>query len=62
MSEQNESEHSYPTKNKNKKMQKTHMRGRDTKHQSIFINVTIIVYNDSLKHEDPNESLGRPKH
>ena len=43
-------------------MQKTHMRGRDTKHQSIFINVTIIVYNDSLKHEDPNESLERPKH
>ena len=42
-------------------MQKTHMRGRDTKHQSIFINVEIIVYNDSLKHGDPNESLARPK-
>ena len=42
-------------------MKKTHIRGRDTKHQFIFINVVIIVYNDSLKHEDPNESLGRPK-
>ena len=36
-------------------------RGGSTKHQSIFINVVIIVYNDNLKHEDPNESLGTPK-
>jgi len=42
---------------------KRHIKERKIQNINPYLlTLRFIVYNDSLKHEDPNESLERPKH